>query len=178
MCRIWQRIDVYCHCCHKSRAIDQIVKPGNYWRQRLADDRKLPLVKPIPAKMGKRHGQGSIVIPSPHDVAKAIGSIPRSKLTTIDRIAKSVAQTHGATIGCTVTTGILAWITANAANEEELEGKKKILPYWRALRANGELNPNYPGGIENLTRRLEAEGHSVIRKGKRFLVDRYEEKLA
>jgi len=153
------------------------MKPGNSWRERLADDTKLPVVKPIPAKMHKRHGQGTIVVPSPHEVAQAIDHVPKRKLTTIDRIAERLAKKHGATIGCTVTTGILARIAANAANEDELAGKKKITPYWRALKANGELNPNYPGGIDNLIRRLESEGHLVVRKGKRFLVDRYEEKL-
>jgi hypothetical protein len=39
------------------------------------------------------------------------------------------------------------------------------------------LNPKYPGGIEGLKPRLEAEGHKVVKKGKRFLVDGYETAL-
>lgn len=52
-----------------------------------------------------------------------------------------------------------------------------MTPYWRTLKANGELNPRYPGGIEALMGRLEAEGHVVVQKGKRFLVEDYEKKL-
>ena len=153
------------------------MKARNSWRETLADETKLPVVKPIPAKMRKRHGRGTIVVPSPHEIAQAINQVPERKLTTIDRIAGGLAKKHGATIGCTVTTGIIARIVADTANEDELAGKKKITPYWRALKAAGELNPNYPGGIDNLVRRLESEGHLVVRKGRRFLVDRYEEKL-
>jgi hypothetical protein len=31
------------------------------------------------------------------------------------------------------------------------------------------LNPKYPGGIPGLKRKLSAEGHKVVQKGKRFL---------
>ena len=39
--------------------------------------------------------------------------------------------------------------------------------YWRTLRANFELNPKYPGGLDAHQALLEAEGHRVITKGKR-----------
>lgn len=48
----------------------------------------------------------------------------------------------------------------------------------RTLKAGGELNAKYPGGIENLTTRLAAEGHTIVRKGKRFLVKDYERAVA
>ena len=32
------------------------------------------------------------------------------------------------------------------------------------------MNPKYPGGIPALRRRLDTEGHKVIKKGKRYLV--------
>jgi hypothetical protein len=38
------------------------------------------------------------------------------------------------------------------------------------LKNGGELNPKYPGGIEALRTRLQAEGHQVVQKGKRFFV--------
>ena len=34
------------------------------------------------------------------------------------------------------------------------------------MKANGELNPKYPGGVEAQKEKLEAEGHSVGQKGR------------
>ena len=104
--------------------------------------------------------------------------IRRGRLTTISLIAESLAEMHDASIGCPVTTGIFAWIASHAAEEAELEGKKRITPYWRTLKSGGELNPKYPGGIENQRERLEAEGHTIIQKGKRFLVEDFERKVS
>ena len=81
-------------------------------------------------------------------------------------------------VACPITTGIFAWIAAHAAEEAAGEGKKRITPYWRTLKADGEINPKYPGGAEAVRELLEAEGHTVIQKGKRLLVKDYERSLA
>lgn len=154
-----------------------IVKKKKTWREKLADDNNLPKVKPIPEKMQKRWGKGTLVIPAPHEVNEIIRTVPKEKLITISQIAERLAKKHNTTIGCNITTGIFAWIAAHAANEDELEGKKRITPYWRAVKKGGELNPKYPGGVVNLKKRLESEGHVVFNKGKRFLVEDYELKL-
>jgi len=127
--------------------------------------------------MKQLHGQGTILIPAPMEVAKAIDHVPKGKLTTVSRIAETLARAHGATVGCNVTTGIFAWIAAYASNEAANKGKKKVFPYWRVLKAGGELNSKYPGGIENLVGRLESEGHQVFQRGKRYFVQDYERKL-
>jgi hypothetical protein len=85
-----------------------------------------------------------------------------------------LAQKHGATIACPITTGIFAWIAAHAADEAESDGAGRITPYWRTLKTGGELNPKYPGGIKNLRARLAAEGHRVVKKGSRYFVADYE----
>jgi hypothetical protein len=54
----------------------------------------------------------------------------------------------------------------------------RITPYWRTLKAGGELNPKYPGGINNLRMRLAAEGHHIVKKGSRYFVADYENSLA
>ena len=74
-------------------------------------------------------------------------------------------------------TGIHANIAARAADEKEQKGKSRITPYWRTLRAGGELNPKFPGGLDNLKMRLTAEGHKIVTKGKRMFVADYEHKL-
>src|SRR5262249_26123676 len=92
------------------------------------------------------------------------------KLTTIDALREKLAKKHGATIACPICTGIFAWIAAHAAAEAEDEGRARITPYWRTLKAKGELNPKYPGGIQALKMRLLAEGHAFVERGKRVFV--------
>jgi hypothetical protein len=89
-----------------------------------------------------------------------------------------LAKKHRATIACPITTGILAWIAAHAADEAERGGRSRITPYWRTLKTGGELNPKYPGGINNVRARLAAEGHRVIKKGKRYFVADFEKSVA
>ena len=79
---------------------------------------------------------------------------------------------------CIVTTGIFAWVAAYAADEAEAAGKGRITPYWRVLKPGGGLNRKYPGGIANVKRRLEGEGHVVWREGSRYFVKDYDKKLA
>jgi alkylated DNA nucleotide flippase Atl1 len=140
------------------------------WQQKLQDSKDLPRVFRISAKHSKRWGTGTCVIPAPIEVDELMRAVPKGKLTTINELRKKLAKTHGATIACPITTGIFSWIAAHAADEAERAGKKRITPYWRTLKANGELNPKYPGGIENLAARLRAEGHEIQQKGKRYLV--------
>ena len=66
--------------------------------------------------------------------------------------------------------------TAEAA--AEAAGARRIAPYWRMRRVGGELNPKYPGGIEPQRGRLEAEGHQVPAKGRKWVVADHERRLA
>ncbi len=127
--------------------------------------------------MSIRWGKGTLVIPAPAEVDEIMKQVPKGKLVTINGIRKFLAKRHRATIGCPITTGIFAMIAAHAAHEELEEGRKKVMPYWRTLKSHGEINPKYPGGIEEQKPRLEFEGHKVIRKGKRYFVEDYEKHL-
>ena len=147
------------------------------WREKLADRKDLPRVEVITEKMSKRWGVGTIVIPAPIEVDEIMKQVPTGKLITINEIRQILAKRHGATIGCPLTTGIFARIAAEAAAEEEAEGNKNITPYWRTVKAGGELNSKYPGGIEGKKARLESEGHRVIQKGKKFIVENYQSAL-
>lgn len=141
------------------------------WRETLLDDKGHPTVQEVTESMRKRWGTGTFVIPAPLEVDTIMRSVHKGRLTTIDEIRKSLAEKHGADFACPITTGIFAWIAAHAADEAEQEGKKRITPYWRTLKAGNELDPKYPGGIENVRARLEAEGHRVVQRRKRFFVE-------
>ena len=150
--------------------------PRKSWQEKLADDKDLPKVFRLTGKAKAKWGAGTMVIPAPREVDAVMRGVPRGKLITINEIRSALAKSHGATVGCPITTGIFAWIAAHAAEEAAAAGKKKTTPYWRTLKS-GELNVNYPCGVAALKKLLESEGHSVIPKGKRWLVEGYADKL-
>jgi alkylated DNA nucleotide flippase Atl1 len=145
--------------------------------EKLEDSKDLPRVEKITAKMSKRLGTGTLVIPAPREVDEIMREVPAGKVTTINEIRKVLAAKHNATICCPITTGIFARIAAGAA-EEQKEKRTDITPYWRTLKVGGEINEKYPGGVEGQRRLLEKEGHKIVQRGKKsFLVD-YEKALA
>lgn len=119
----------------------------------------------------------TIAVPAPLEVDALMKKVRRGRVVTINELRAAVARRHGATEGCPMTTGIFAWIAAHAADEELRMGKKRVTPYWRTLKADGELNPKYPGGVEGLKSRLEGEGHRIVRRGKGHFVEGYEKSL-
>ena len=137
------------------------MKKGKSWQEKLADSKGLPKVVEINDKMSKRWGTGTVVIPAPKEVGEIMKEVPQGKLITTNQIRIMLAQKHGATIGCPLTTGIFAWIAAHAAEEAAAEGKQDITPYWRTLKSGGELNEKYPGGVEAQSARLRAEGYTI-----------------
>ncbi len=137
------------------------MKPRKTWQEKLADSKGLPKVEKITDKMSKRWGTGTVVIPAPEEVDEIMKRVPEGKLITTNQIRAILAQKHGATIGCPITTGIFAWIAANAAEEAAAEGKQNITPYWRTLKSGGELSEKYPGGVDAQAARLTEEGHII-----------------
>jgi len=119
-----------------------------------------------------------VVIPAPMEVDEMMRRVPEGKIITINEIRATLAKKHKATIGCPITTGIFAWVAANAAEEQRQKGKSSITPYWRTLKTGGIINPKYPGGVEAQKKLLEKEGHKVVQKGKRHIVVDYENSLA
>jgi len=146
-------------------------------KEKLSDDKGLPKVVKIEGKMTRKWGTGTCVIPAPREVNEIMKKVPKGKLITINQIREKLAKRHKATIGCPITTGIFASIAARAAAEERAEGMKNITPYWRTLKAKGEINEKYPGGIDGQKTLLEREGHRIEKKGKRSVVIDFEKHL-
>lgn len=147
------------------------------WREKLADNKGLPKIAQVGGKLTKRWGEGTFVIPAPLEVDALMKRVPKGRLVTINELRAALAAKHKADFACPITTGIFSWIAAHAAAEAAAGGAKRVTPYWRTLKVGGEVNPKYPGGIAELLRRLEAEGHQVRQKGRRFLVVDFERKL-
>jgi hypothetical protein len=155
------------------------MKRRKSWREKLAHSKDLPKVERFDKKKPRSWPAGRYVIPAPVDVDRIMKKVPKGKLITINEIRQILADRHKADYACPITTGIFSWIAAHAAAEDAADGKKRITPYWRTLKTGGILNEKYPGGIENLKRRLKAEGHKVIPKGrsKHFMVEDFEKSL-
>ena len=154
-----------------------MAKRKKSWREKLADSKDLPKIQPITGKMVERWGKGTFVIPAPLEVDEIMRKVPIGKLITINEIRQILAKKHGTTTACPITTGIFAWIAANAAVEAHNDGETDITPYWRTLKTGGVINPKYPGGVEAQKKLLENEGHKVVQKGKKFVVENYEKSL-
>ena len=88
--------------------------------------------------------------------------IPEGRLTTVGEIRSYFARSNGADFTDPITAGIFVSIAAWASHQRT----EDITPYWRTLKAGGELNPKYPGGVEAQKIKLEAEGHVIARKGR------------
>jgi hypothetical protein len=147
------------------------------WQEKLCDSKGYPKVEEIKGGMSKKWGSGTVVIPAPIEVDQLMRRVPKGKLTTINEIRQALATKHNATIGCPMTTGIFAWIAANAAEEQKLIGATDITPYWRTLKVKGLINEKYPGGSEAQTVLLKQEGHVVVKKGKNYFVKDYQKAI-
>jgi hypothetical protein len=139
-----------------------MMKPKKSWREKLATSKDLPK---------------TMVIPAPLEVDALMKQVPKGRVVTINELRAALAAKHKVTFACPLTTGIFSWIAAPAAAEAEAEGAKRVTHYWRTLKTGGEINPKYPGGVDGGAKRLRAEGHKVVSKGKRLIVTNYESAL-
>ena len=103
-------------------------------------------------------------------------TIPYGKVITVGFIRDYLAKKNDADFTDPITAGIFvsiaAWASFQRADDKT--------PYWRTLKANGELNAKYPGGIDAQKEKLESEGHVIIQKGRkniRYYVKDYENAL-
>lgn len=102
--------------------------------------------------------------------------VPRGKVITVGAIREYLAEENSADFTDPITAGIFVSIAAWASHQRT----EDETPYWRTLKANGELNEKYPGGIAAQKEKLEAEGHTVVERGRkniRYSVKDYEKVL-
>ena len=121
----------------------------------------------------KRFGGSKLLIATPLQYNEVMARVPEGKVITTDRIRAYLAEKSDADATCPLTAGIFINICAHASEERDIDK----IPYWRTLKANGELNEKYPNGIDGQKLLLEMEGVTVFQKGKRYFVKNYEESL-
>lgn len=143
----------------------------------LADSKGMPRIQLVtdPATIRKYGGDRMYFAP-PIDYDRAMRRVPRGMVTTVGEIRAFFAREAGADFTEPITAGVFVSIAAWASFQRQADET----PYWRTLKAGGELNPKYPGGVEAQREKLEAEGHTVIRRGRknfRYYVEDYEKVL-
>jgi len=151
-------------------------KSRTSWREKLEKPQEAKLVE-VPPKMS-RFGTGMMLIPTPKLVDDLIRKVPKGKLLTVGEMRKKLAADFAADVTCPLTTGIFVRIAAEAAEEDRLNNRQKITPYWRVIKDDGSLNPKFPGGVAQQTRYLRSEGFLVSPSGKKPpMVKEFERKL-
>ncbi|WP_020225229.1 MGMT family protein [Holdemania massiliensis] len=143
----------------------------------LHDSKDMPKFQTITDQSSiEKYGGSKMYFAPPIDYDRVMKRIPYGKLMTVGKIREYFAKQNHADFTEPITAGIFVSIVA-WASEQRTEDKT---PYWRTLKAKGELNAKYPGGIEAQKEKLEAEGHTIIQKGRkniRYYVEDYEKAL-
>lgn len=143
----------------------------------LNDSKDMPKFQTITdEKSIEKYGGDRMYFAPPMDYDKVMRLVPFGKLLTVGEIREYFARQSGADFTEPITAGIFVSIAAWAS----FQRKEDKTPYWRTLKANGELNAKYPGGIEAQREMLEKEGHIIIQKGRknvRYYVKDYEKAL-
>ena len=122
----------------------------------------------------KKYGGEKMYFAPPRTYDEIMKKVPYGKVITVGMVRDYLAKENGADFTDPITAGIFVSIAAWASYQRT----EDETPYWRTLKANGELNPKYPGGIEAQREKLEAEGHAIIRKGRtniKYYVKDYEQ---
>lgn len=143
----------------------------------LHDSKDMPKIQRITdSKSIEKYGGERMYFAPPIEYDKVMKSVPYGKVITVGDIREYFAKLSGADFTEPITAGIFVSIAAWASHQRT-EDKT---PYWRTLKANGELNPKYPGGIEAQKEKLKAEGHTIIQKGRKnikYYVQNYQNAL-
>lgn len=143
----------------------------------LNDSKDMPKIQVITdEKSIQKYGGDKMYFAPPIAYDQVMRRVPYGKLLTVGAIREYFARQNGADFTEPITAGVFVSIAAWASCQR----KENKTPYWRTLKANGELNEKYPGGIDAQRELLEKEGHTVVKKGRtniRYYVKDYEQAL-
>lgn len=143
----------------------------------LHDSKDMPKIQILTDRRSiEKYGGNRMYFAPPLDYDRVMKRVPYGRVTTVGEIREYFAKQNGADFTEPITAGIFVSIAAWASDQRAGDET----PYWRTLKANGELNEKYPGGIEAQKKKLEAEGHTILSKGRktlRYYVQDYEKFL-
>lgn len=133
----------------------------------LTDSRDLPKIQTVTDLATiKRYGGERMLIAPPAAYDDLIKRVPAGKLVLISQLREALAKSAGANFTDPMTAGIFSQILAWASYQREGENET---PYWRVLKADGELNGKFPESFDLQKQKLQAEGHIVMERGRKNL---------
>lgn len=127
-------------------------------------------------KVIARYGGTRMFFAPPIFYNNVMAKVPKGKVITATEIRSYLAKRNDADFTEPMTAGAFISIAAWASEQRDSEQ----IPYWRTLKAKGEINAKYPGGLEKQKALLESEGHTIITRGRkhiRYFVADYKTKL-
>ena len=140
----------------------------------LQDSKDMPKFQKLTDRKSiEKYGGDNMFFAPPLEYDRLMRLVPFGRLTTVGALREHLARLNGADFTEPITAGIFVSIAAWASFQREA-GET---PYWRTLKAGGQLNPKYPGGVEAQREKLEAEGHTILRRGRKnikYYVENYE----
>ena len=147
------------------------------FNEMLRDNKDMPKLQIITdAQSIEKYGGNRMYFAPPMDYDQVMKRIPQGKVITVGKIREYFAKLNDADFTEPITAGVFVSIAAWAS----FQRSEDETPYWRTLKAKGELNEKYPGGIAAQREKLEAEGHTIIQKGRtniKYYVKDYEKSL-
>ena len=107
----------------------------------LHDNKDMPKFQIITdQKSIEKYGGSKMYFAPPIDYDKVMKKIPYGKVITVGKIREYFAELSSADFTEPITAGIFVSIVAWASYQRS----EDETPYWRTLKANGELNAKYP----------------------------------
>lgn len=147
----------------------------------LHKDTDMPRIQVITDQASiQKYGGEKMFFAPPITYDEIMKKVPEGKVLTVGKIREYLAEKNQADFTDPITAGIFVSIAAWASYQRTLKDQGDETPYWRTLKANGELNSKYPGGVEAQKEKLEAEGHTILKKGRtniKYYVENYEKSL-
>lgn len=144
----------------------------------LRDNKDMPKIQILTdEKSIRKYGGDKMYFAPPLAYDAVMKRVPKGKVITVGQMRDYFAKQNNADFTEPITAGVFVSIAAWASYQRNGEDET---PYWRTLKAKGELNSKYPGGVEAQKAKLEAEGHTILSRGRtniRYFVADYEEAL-
>lgn len=141
----------------------------------LRDSKDMPKFQTITDRASiEKYGGSRMYFAPPMAYDAVMRQVPSGKIITVGKIREYFAKQSGADFTEPITAGIFVSIAAWASHQRTADPT----PYWRTLKADGELNEKYPGGAAAQKEKLEEEGHIIVQRGRkniRYYVKDYEE---
>lgn len=155
----------YCIMIYEKR--DMANEDKKDFNAMLHESKDMPKIQVITdQKSIDKYGGDRMYFAPPIEYDKIMKRIPYGKVITVGKIREYFAKLSGADFTEPITAGIFVTIAAWASHQRT----KDETPYWRTLKAKGELNPKYPGGVKAQKSKLEAEGHTIIQRGRTYVL--------